>query len=120
MSHSSDQVCSYAGPNVLVFWRIRESFEICHSNSHIGAWGLEHLLVSHHVESIIKIVRDQLPLLLFFVRLSLGAIGVALLTLLSLIISFPIEHRFIIVHIEDQISSGRKNWEARETWGVWG
>jgi len=65
-------------------------------------------LVSHHVESVIKIVWDQLPLLLFFVRSSLGTIGVALLALLSLIISFPIEHRFIIADIEDQISSSRR------------
>jgi hypothetical protein len=53
-------------------------------------------------------VWDQLPLLLFFVRSSLGVIGVALLALLSLIISFPIEHRFIIADIEDQISSSRR------------
>ena len=92
LSHGSDQVCSYAGPNVLVLWRVRESFKICHSNNHIGAQGLEHLLVSHHVESIIKIVRDQLPLLLFFMCSPLGAIGVALLALLSLIVGLPIEH----------------------------
>jgi len=107
LSHGSDQVCSYAGPNVLVLWHIRESFEIHHNNSHIGTRGLEHMLVSHHVESIIKILWDQLPLLLFFVLASLGTISVALLALLSLIISFSIEYRFIIAHIEDQISSSR-------------
>ena len=101
LPHGSDQVCSYAGPNVLVLWRVRESFEIRHSNNHIGAWGLEHLLVSHHVESIIKIVRDQSPLLLFFVRSSQGAIGVALLALLSLIVGLPIEHWLIVANIED-------------------
>jgi hypothetical protein len=58
-------------------------------------------LVSHHVESIIKIVRDQSPLLLFFVRSSQGAIGVALLALLSLIIGLPIEHWLIVANIED-------------------
>ena len=113
-------MCSYVGPNILVLWCVREPFEIHHRNSHVGAWGLKHLLVSHHVKSVVEIVRDQLPLLFFFMRSPLSAIGVALLALLSLIISLPIEYWLIITNIEDQISSlGRKNWEARKTQGIW-
>ena len=110
MSNGGDQVCSYVGPNILVLWRVRESLEICHNDGHVGAWGLEHLLVSHHVKSIVKVVRDQLPLLFFFMRSSLGVVGVALLALLYLIVGLPIKHWFIVANIEDQISlSRRKN-----------
>jgi hypothetical protein len=91
LPHGNDQVRPYASSDILVFWRVRESFEIRHGNSHISARGLEHLLVSYHVESIIEIVRDQLSLLFFFVCSSLGTTGVALLALLSLIVGFSIE-----------------------------
>ena len=94
-------MCSYVGPNILVLWCVREPFEIRYSNGHVGAWCLEHLLVSHHVKSVGKIVRDQLPLLFFFVRSPLGAVSVALLTLLSLIIGLPIEYWLIVANIED-------------------
>ena len=58
-------------------------------------------------------------MLLFYA--SLGAISVALLALVSLIIGFSIEDWFIVADIEDQISSMRgKNKEARETRGMWG
>ena len=103
-------MCSYVGPNILVLWCVQEPFEIRHSNSHIDAWGLKHLLVPYYVESIIEIVRDQLLLLFFFVCSPLSAIGVALLALLSLINGFPIEYWLIVTNVEDQVSSsGRKN-----------
>jgi hypothetical protein len=67
-------------------------------------------LVSHHVESVVEIVMDQLPLLFFFMCSPLSVIGVALLMLLSLIIGLPIEYWLIVANTEDQIfSSGRKN-----------
>jgi len=77
------------------------------------------LLVPHHVEGIIEVVWDQLSL--FFFRMLLSTIGIALLALLSLIIDFSIEDWFIVTDIEDQISSTRrKNREAWETRGIWG
>jgi len=58
---------------------------------------------------------------LLFFGPSLGAIGVALLALLSLIIGFSIEDWFVVANIEDQISSVRgENWEAWEARGYGG
>ena len=105
LPHDRDQVCPYTGTDTLAFWRVQESIEICHKDNHIGAWGLEHWLVPHYVESIVNVVWDQLSLLFFCS--SLGAIGVALLALLSLIIGFSIEDWFIIADIKDQISMAR-------------
>ena len=118
LPNGGDQVCSYAGVNTLVFGRVWELVEVCHGDSYVRARGLEHLLVSHHVEGVVKVVWDQLSL--FFFRPLLSTIGVALLVLLSLIIGFSIEDWFIVADIKDQISSTRqKNWEAGKTWGVW-
>jgi hypothetical protein len=63
------------------------------------------LLVLHHVESVIKVIQDQLPL--FFTCSSLSAIGVALLALLPLLIGFSVEDWFVVADIENQISSSR-------------
>ena len=120
MPHGHDQVCPYTGPDTLAFWRIQESIKICHGDGHVSAWGFEHWLATYHVESVIEIVRDQLPLLFFFVCSPLGVIDVELLVLLSLIVDFSIEEWFVVADIEDQISSGRENRVARETQGVWG
>ena len=119
LPHGRDQVCPYTGPDTLAFWRVWESIEIHHGDSYISAWGLEYWLVSHHVESIIEVVRDQLSLLFFCP--SLSTIGVALLALLPLIIGFPIKDWFVIADIEDQISFARgENWEAGKTRGYGG
>jgi hypothetical protein len=78
-------------------------------------------LVSYLVESIIEAVRDQLPLLFFFVCSPLGTICVALLALLSLIVGLSIEQWLVIADIDDQISSsGREDQEVREARGYGG
>jgi len=100
-------VCPYTGPDTLAFWHIREPIKIRHSDSHVGARGLEYRLVPYHVESVIEVVWDQLPLLFFFVFPPLVVISVALLALLSLIVGFSIEDWFIVVDIENQISLTR-------------
>jgi hypothetical protein len=43
---------------IMIFWRIWESFEICHGDNYVGAWGHEHLLVPHHVEDVVEVVWD--------------------------------------------------------------
>jgi hypothetical protein len=75
------------------------------------------LLVPYHVESVIKVIQDQLPLL--FICLSLSTIGVALFALLPLLIAFFVDDWFVVADIENQISSSRwKNWEAGKPQGV--
>jgi len=55
-------------------------------------------------------------LLLLLVCVSSGAIGVALLAELPLLICFSINNRFVGADVEDNISSpGRKYRETRET-----
>ena len=74
------------------------------------------MLISDHVESITKVVWDELPLLICS---SLGVVGVALLVLLSLFIGFAVDNWLVIADIENQVFSSR--WEDREagkTWGV--
>jgi len=56
LSHRGDQMCPYVGSNILIFWSIWKSIEVCYGDGYIGAWCLEHLLISDHVESIIKVV----------------------------------------------------------------
>ena len=76
------------------------------------------MLVPHHVETIVEVVWDQLPL--FFICPSPSVISIALFALLPLLICFSVEDWFVIADIEDQISSSRwKNWKVGETWGVW-
>jgi hypothetical protein len=52
----------------------------------------------------------------FTVCSPLGAVGVALLSLLSLLVSFSVNGWFVITDVENQVSSSRwKDWEVRET-----
>ena len=118
LSHGHNQVCPYAGPDTLAFWRVQELIEIRHGDGYISTQGLEHLLVSHHVEGVVEVVRDQLSLLFFCP--SLGTIDVTLLALLSLIIGFSIEDWFVVADIEDQISSMRGKTRKREKPGGYG
>ena len=107
----------YVGSDVLIFGSIGKAIQVCHGDGHVGAWCFVDLLISDHVESIIEITWGELS---FLVCSSLGAIGVALLSLLSLFVSFSVNHWFIISDVENQISSLRwKDWEAGETRWVW-
>ena len=54
--------------------------------------------------------------LAFLVRASSGAVGIALLAELPLLVCFSINDRLIVADIEDEVSSpGWKDREARET-----
>jgi len=113
LSHGRNQMRLYVGSDVLIFGGVGKAIQVCHGDSHVGAWCLVDLLISDHVESIIEIMWGELP---FLVCSSLGAVGVALLSLLSLLISFFINNWFIITDVENQVSSlWWKDWEARET-----
>ena len=69
------------------------------------------MLVPHHVESVVKVIWDQLSLL--FICSSLSTIGIALLAELPLLVSFSVDDQFVVADIENQISSSRwTNWEA--------
>ena len=57
------------------------------------------MLVTHHVESVIKVIWDQVPLLSD--RPSLSVFGVALFVLLSLFTGLSVGDRFIIANILD-------------------
>ena len=117
LSHCSNYVCSYVGLNTLVFCGVWESVEVCHGDSHVSAWCLEYLLVPNNVEGVIKVIQDQLLLLLIYS--SLSTISVALFTLLPLLVVFSIDDWFVVADIENQISSSRwKNREAGKTRGV--
>jgi len=116
LPHRGDQMCSYIGSDALVLWSVGESIQVCHSNSHVGAWRLVDLLIPDHVKSIAKVVWCELPLL---IRSPLSANGVALLAELSLLISFAIDNWFVIADVENQISSSRwKDRKTRKTRGV--
>ena len=67
------------------------------------------MLISDHVESITKVVWDELPLLICS---SLGVVGVALFALLSLFVGFTVDSWLIIADVEDHVSSSR--WNDRE------
>jgi hypothetical protein len=62
------------------------------------------LLISDHVESIAEVVWGELPLLICS---SLSAIGVALFALLSLLVGFAFNKRFVITDVENQVSLSR-------------
>ena len=71
------------------------------------------MLISDHVESVTKVVWDELPLLICS---SLGTVGVALFALLSLFIGFAVDNWLVIADIENQVSSSRwKDQEAGKT-----
>ena len=117
LSHGSSYLCPDVSPNIPIFWGVWESVEVFHGDSHVSAWCLEHLLVPHHVEGVVKVIRDHLPL--FFICSSLSTIGVALLALLPLLIGFFIDDWFNVANIQNQISSSRwKNREPGQTRGV--
>ena len=72
------------------------------------------MLVSHHIESVIEVIWDQLALLL--ICSSLTPISVVLLALLPLLIGFSIDDWFVVADVENQISSsGWKNQKAGKT-----
>jgi len=74
------------------------------------------LLVPNHIEVIIKVIWDQLALLL--ICSSLSTISVVLFTLVSLLIGFAVNDWFVVADIENQISSSRwKHWKAGKAQG---
>jgi len=60
------------------------------------------LLISNHVESVAEVVRRELS---FLVCASSGAVGIALLAELPLLVCLSIDDRFIATDIEDEVSS---------------
>ena len=110
LSHGRDEMRPNVGSDVLIFGSIGKAIQVCHGNSHVGAWCLVDLLISDHVESIIEVMWGELP---FLVCSSLGTVGVALLSLLSLLVGFSINDWFVVTNVENQISSSR--WEDRDT-----
>jgi len=71
------------------------------------------LLIPDHVKSVGEVMRWELS---FLVRASSGAVGIALLAELPLLVCLSINDRFIAADIEDEVSSpGWKDQEARET-----
>ena len=117
LSHGRNQMRPYVGSDVLTFGSVGKAVQVRLGDCHVGAWCLVDLLISDHVKSIIETMWGEL---LFLVCSSLGTVGVALLSLLSLLISFSINNWFIITDIENQISSSRwKDREAREPRRVW-
>jgi len=71
------------------------------------------LLIPDHVESVGEVMRRELS---FLVRASSGAVGVALLAELPLLVRLSINDRLITANIEDEVSTPRwKDREARET-----
>ena len=62
------------------------------------------MLISDHVESIAKVVWDELQILICS---SLGVVGVALFALLSLFVGFAVDNWLIIADVEDQVSTLR-------------
>ena len=57
------------------------------------------MLVSDHVKCVIKVIWDQLPLLLICSLLS--TISVALFVLLSLLVGFAVDDWFVVADIEN-------------------
>ena len=71
------------------------------------------MLIPDHVESVGEVMRRELS---FLVRASSGAVGVALLAELPLLVRLSINDRLITANIEDEVSTPRwKDREARET-----
>ena len=113
LSHGRDQMRPYVGSNVLIFGSIGKAIQVCHGDGYVGAWCLVDLLIFDHVESIIEIMWGELS---FLVCSSLCTVGVALLSLMSLFVSFSVNNWFIITDVENQIASSRwKDGEAGET-----
>jgi len=73
-------------------------------------------LIPDHVESVAEVVRRELS---FLVHASSGAVAIALLAELPLLVGLSIDDRLIAADIEDEVSSlGWEDREARETWRV--
>ena len=71
------------------------------------------MLIPDHVESVGEVMRRELS---FLVRASSGAVGVALLAELPLLVRLSLDDRLITANIEDEVSTPRwKDREARET-----
>ena len=71
------------------------------------------MLIPDHVESVAEVVRRELS---FLVCASPGAVGIALLAELPLLVRLSVDDRFITADIEDKVSSlGWKDREVRET-----
>ena len=104
LSHGRNQMRPYVGSDVLIFGGVGKAIQVCHGDSHVGAWCLVDLLISDHVKSIIKIMWGELS---FPICSPLGAVGVALLSLLSLLVSFSVNSWFVITDVENQVSSSR-------------
>jgi len=60
------------------------------------------LLIPDHVESVAEVVPWELS---FLARASPGAVGIALLMELPLLVRLSIDDRFIAADIEDEVSS---------------
>jgi hypothetical protein len=71
------------------------------------------LLIPDHVKSVGEVMWRELS---FLVRASSGAVGVALLAELPLLVCLSMDDRLIAANIEDEVSTPRwKDREARET-----
>ena len=71
------------------------------------------MLIPDHVESVAEVVRRELS---FLVRASSGAVGIALLAELPLLVCFSVNDRLVGADIENEVSTPRwKDREARET-----
>ena len=100
MSHCGDQVRAYTGSDTLALRSIRESVQVCHSNSHVSTWRFVDSLISDHVESVTEVMQRELP---FLIRASPSLIGVALFSELLLLVCLSVDNRFIVADIEDKI-----------------
>jgi len=67
-------------------------------------------LVPDHIESVVEVVWRELS---FLVCASSGAVGIALLVELPLLVGLSIDDQFIAADIEDEVSS--PGWEDRES-----
>ena len=104
LSHRGDQMCSYTGSDALALRSIRESVQVCHSDSHVSAWRFVDWLISDQVESIAEVMRCKLP---FLIRAPPSTIGIALLAELLLLVCFAVDNWFVIADIKDKIPSSR-------------
>jgi len=106
-------MCAYAGSDTLALGSIRESIEVCHGNSHVGAWRFVDLLIPDHVKSVAEVMRRELS---FLICASSSAVGIALFAELPLLVRLSIDDRFVAADVEDEISPpGLEDRKVRET-----
>ena len=103
-------MCAYAGSDTLALRSIRESIQVCHSNSHVSAWRFVDLLISDHVESVTELVRRKLQ---FLICAPPSTVGIALFAELLLLVYFSLDDWFVVADIEDKISL--PGWKDRKT-----